>query len=250
MKNVFSIFFIFNFLISFGQVEDSKNKLEININDINFASISYNKPVENSYNQIEIRELNKQQFDELLKNINDSKPRGFCKLGVVYRIKTFLKNDSIRVFKGNSNTVKEKGDLCFTLPNNTFYSNLWNKSDLISIDYSNIAILPYSDFNFQMFEIKKKAELSKKELKEIELILKNKLDYKKLKSLEKYFRQYVSVFNKNNEKEVWINFLCKTQDSKWKDERVIVKDGGNCYFNVKLNLNTGKIIEININGEA
>lgn len=250
MKIIIPILLLFNILISCGQNQIQKKKLEIYLDDIEFSSILLTKPIEGIYNQVEIRQLNKNQIVELAKTINNSKPRGMCKLGSVYSIKTYLKNDSLRVFRGNNNTIKEETDFCFTLPNETFYATLWNNSDTINIDYSKIVILPFNDFNFNMFENKKEAKLTNVELKEIEIILQNKLDFKQLLNLDKYFRQYVSVFNKNNEKEVWINFFCDTNNSEWRKERTIVKDGGNCYFNLKLNLKTRRITEIFINGKA
>ncbi|WP_143157477.1 hypothetical protein [Cnuella takakiae] len=66
----------------------------------------------------------------------------------------------------------------------------------------------------------------------------------------KYKRQYIPVINTKGEKEVWANFFCNSWSDDWKTEVVFVKDGGNCYFNIKVNLSTKKTYELNVNGYA
>jgi hypothetical protein len=65
---------------------------------------------------------------------------------------------------------------------------------------------------------------------------------------EKYKRQYVAVTNKNGDKEVWINFLCQTYADDWKTSIKLVQDGGNCYFNLKINLTREKCYDLSVNG--
>ena len=69
--------------------------------------------------------------------------------------------------------------------------------------------------------------------------------------LKRYKRQYVTVLNESGEKEVWINFFCSHNENfDWEKELVIVADGGNCYFNLKVNLTTGEFYDLRINGVA
>lgn len=72
--------------------------------------------------------------------------------------------------------------------------------------------------------------------------------------MDSYFRQYIATYNSKHEKEVWINFLCIDEKSlkkmAWKEKWIIVKDGGNSYFNLKINLSTGKIYNLMINGHV
>ncbi len=72
------------------------------------------------------------------------------------------------------------------------------------------------------------------------------LDFEKYK----YKFQYVAAINNKGEKEVWINGFCNTQDSRWKEEILLVNDGGNCYFNLKLNLSTKECFQVAVNGYA
>jgi hypothetical protein len=66
----------------------------------------------------------------------------------------------------------------------------------------------------------------------------------------KYYKQFVAVINSKGEKEVWVECFCKISDASWKTEPVIVKDGGNCYFYVKINLTTGLVSNFGINSNS
>jgi len=82
--------------------------------------------------------------------------------------------------------------------------------------------------------------------------------------LTRYYRQYICVTNERGEKEVWINFHCaefffnsldnidETIEllSAWKAGKLVVLDGGNCFFNLKINLTTKKYYDLSVNGEA
>lgn len=139
---------------------------------------------------------------------------------------------------------------------------------------SEIGILPYDSSYYWVFKDVKNAELSTKELNEIEVLLKRCIDdynakaeeqYKNTKikypnsSLEKsqlilelnrYKRQYMAVINSDGEKVVWINCFCNTWNKDWKKEVIMVMDGGNCYFNLKINLTKQTHYEMRVNGEA
>ena len=66
-----------------------------------------------------------------------------------------------------------------------------------------------------------------------------------------YRKQLIAVTNEIGEKEVWVNCFCHTlYDNTWKTDIVIVDDGGNCFFNFKINLTTKKFYDLDVNGEA
>jgi hypothetical protein len=65
-----------------------------------------------------------------------------------------------------------------------------------------------------------------------------------------YKRQLVAVTNSMGEKEVWINCLCRIRDSSWKTQIHSIKDGGPCYFNLKVNLTTRSCYDLYVNGLA
>lgn len=71
-----------------------------------------------------------------------------------------------------------------------------------------------------------------------------------IKPLIVYKRQIVPIINNKGEKEVWINCLCDRRDNTWKNQIIIVMDGGNCYFNLKINLTKKTFSQIAVNGYA
>ncbi|MDB5274058.1 MAG: hypothetical protein JWO58_2425 [Chitinophagaceae bacterium] len=62
-----------------------------------------------------------------------------------------------------------------------------------------------------------------------------------------YKRQYVAVTNKKGEKEVWVNCFCMDMKN-WKTDIVLVMDGGNCFFHVKINLIKKTHYQLSVNG--
>lgn len=70
--------------------------------------------------------------------------------------------------------------------------------------------------------------------------------------LKDYKKQYIAVTNAKGEKEVWANCFCKAIEKRiefvdWKKIPVKVIDGGNCFFNVKLNLAKRKAYDLKVN---
>lgn len=134
-------------------------------------------------------------------------------------------------------------------------------SDTI-VNLNNIAVFPYSENQF-IFKNSKDYNLTNQDLKEIEVLLqKSIIDYNEthknyllrvnepLINLQNYKRQYVAVINSNNEKEVWINFVCNRNNANWKKYIIEVDDGGSCYFNLKINLTKKKFYDFIVNGVA
>jgi hypothetical protein len=71
--------------------------------------------------------------------------------------------------------------------------------------------------------------------------------------LSKYNRQYIAIINENGEKEVFINCFRSPSISKsdyWKNKFVFVMDGGDHFFQVKINLTKLIITMFNVNGYA
>jgi len=67
--------------------------------------------------------------------------------------------------------------------------------------------------------------------------------------LPRYKRQYAAYINEHGEKEVWINCMCSVDDG-WRDNIIMVRDGGSCYFNLTINLTKQLAYDLSINGEA
>lgn len=68
--------------------------------------------------------------------------------------------------------------------------------------------------------------------------------------LKRYKRQYIPVINEKGQKEVWVNCFCRAYYKDWLKEIISVRDGGNCYFNLKINLTLKTFYDFSVNGEA
>ena len=71
------------------------------------------------------------------------------------------------------------------------------------------------------------------------------------RKLENYHRQFVGGEKENGEKIIYINCFCYVIDEyfkKWKTELIMVDDGGNCFFNVRVNLDKKEYYELMVNG--
>ncbi|HMT10961.1 MAG TPA: hypothetical protein PKA39_04995 [Ignavibacteria bacterium] len=73
------------------------------------------------------------------------------------------------------------------------------------------------------------------------------------RKLENYHRQFAGAVLENGDKVIWINCFCYAYIDymrNWKESFILVDDGGNCFFNVKVNLNTGQYYDLMVNGNA
>lgn len=130
------------------------------------------------------------------------------------------------------------------------------------VDTSLITIIPFDNSRYWLFDkTYSPSNLTQNDIEEIEKLLidcvnkynsKLSSDNKQYFSIDltkqKYRRQYVAVTNKNGDKEVWIICLCQTHGDDWKTSIIMVDDGGNCYFNLKINLTKEKCYDLGVNG--
>lgn len=96
-------------------------------------------------------------------------------------------------------------------------------------------------------EIKKVTELFK-------LIVSKHAKHSKFypQSVAGYHMQVIAVINTRGEKVVWINCFCGkiSEYPRWKTEPVMVLDGGACFFNLNINLDSGEDSNFMVNGVA
>jgi hypothetical protein len=158
-------------------------------------------------------------------------------------------------------------------PNEKEGNPLTSISTQVYVDTSIYTILPYDTSDHWVFQKANATSLSTTEIMKIEKMLqtaiseynveqRNKFDsmikkhpdyelkqHNFISELKRYKRQYFPIVNEKGEKEVWVNCFCSTWGSeKWKSEIIHVKDGGNCFFNVKINLTKQILYELSVNG--
>lgn len=71
------------------------------------------------------------------------------------------------------------------------------------------------------------------------------------RKLEDYNRQFVGGEMESGDKIMWVNCFCNTESKNmknWKTEIIMVADGGNCFFNVKINLKKKEYYDLMVNG--
>ena len=148
------------------------------------------------------------------------------------------------------------------------------RSTSLQLDTSLIAVLPLDTAQYWVFKDCKPVDLTNDDLIQIDKLLRECINnynpeqerqFSEIKAkypghkfykehfvidLKLYRRQYIAALNKVGEKEVWINCFCDKDEAYWKTETVEVLDGGNCFFNLKVNLKKGEYYELIVNGEA
>jgi hypothetical protein len=69
--------------------------------------------------------------------------------------------------------------------------------------------------------------------------------------LSKYGRQYMSVVSDLGERVVYVNCFCDPTEFSYRDKELVqVEDGGNCFFNFRVNLKKNRIFDFMENGVA
>ena len=134
--------------------------------------------------------------------------------------------------------------------------NVENTQEQFHLPNSEYVILTHQQEWFWVFRDRNSSEITPSKLSESELITIEKILTIAIKTdieinLTDYKRQYVPIINTQGEKEVWVNFFCESfAADKWRTKTVQVEDGGKCYFNIKINLNTKEYYDLDINGSV
>jgi hypothetical protein len=68
--------------------------------------------------------------------------------------------------------------------------------------------------------------------------------------LDNAYRQYQGGKDRKGETLVYVNGMCRTSDDRWKANWVFTHDGGPCYWHAVVNLTTGRIERLSVNGFA
>lgn len=138
--------------------------------------------------------------------------------------------------------------LLFMIYTNQLFFSQNDENETIQFDYSNeYQWLPKNCKNYNLETSDKQivSQLLEKAIKDYNL--KNE---KKIIEIKDYKRQYIAYIDINGEKEIWINFFCDELSYNWKKKIVQVKDGGKCYFNLKINITKKTFRNLFVNGES
>ena len=148
--------------------------------------------------------------------------------------------------------------------------------DKLVLDSLNINVLKYdSSYKYIFPEAMEIADLTREEITECELLLKayianyNVQAKKRFEEISKnhpglkfsldnftielknYGRQYVAAINNDGEKVVYVNCFCHPSEFDYRDKELVqVEDGGNCFFNFKVDIKRKRIFDFRENGAA
>lgn len=67
--------------------------------------------------------------------------------------------------------------------------------------------------------------------------------------LDEYNGQYVGVIL-DGKQIIYANYFCDSAGKDWKEDFIIVMDGGDCFFQFKYNPETGEFFDLQVNGMA
>jgi hypothetical protein len=68
--------------------------------------------------------------------------------------------------------------------------------------------------------------------------------------IARYKFQVVPLKSKGVQKLFWVNSFCDSENLKWKEEIYLAKDGGECFFNTKINLTNLTYFDLVVNDSA
>ena len=138
--------------------------------------------------------------------------------------------------------------------NNTMHSTTLEKgykfADLTEIEISQLeVILTKSIDNYNSTEIKYCDSVNQKITRR-----NRKIHPHLIVDISKYKMQFIVTISPKGEKTVWANCFCSSANDvafkNWRQDIVIVSDGGQCFFNLDINLTTKEFTTLSVNGVA
>ena len=142
-----------------------------------------------------------------------------------------------------------------TFNTDSMKNQIFNKDDkLVQLDKPDILICEklLKDYIYQYnLDGARKIDSLKRYFRDVRHIIAQIYEEQFHIDLSKYGRQYIAVLNKQNHKIVYINCFCNPSEHDYKrKDWVFVMDGGNCFFQMKIDLTVKKVIEYSENGVA
>lgn len=177
--------------------------------------------------------------------------------------KFFIKQDTI-YFTENSRFKKAiiKNEELELIDNyfkvNIIENNTSIKPKSNKIDFDDFTFFTYTKVNYLAFKEGKNFDLNQEEINKLKWYIQNKMDnekssFKRHSKQSEYNKQCISIINNNNEKIVWVNCISKKNEiftEHWKHQILRVHDGGENYFQLKVNLTKGTVFDFYVNGNG
>ena len=138
-------------------------------------------------------------------------------------------------------------------------SGFIDKRDELHYDTSKTTIILLSNKNRWAFDTSyKQGFLTQAELNCVDSILisgitnyNNKRDRNRYPEIDltnfNYRKQLIGLMNLRGGKEIYVSCFCRKDDDRWKTEYFCTYDGGNCYFNFKINVAEKQYFDLQVN---
>jgi hypothetical protein len=107
------------------------------------------------------------------------------------------------------------------------------------------------DFEIIQKHLEREIDAYNSKLKQIDSLNQSpktiKIQYSLIDSKD-YAYQYAFGIDSLQEKHVFVNAVCLSKAKHWRDNLILVDDGGSCYFNLNINLTKNKLDRFVVNG--
>lgn len=124
-------------------------------------------------------------------------------------------------------------------------------SDLIYVSPNNqYVVFPAEIKNYLNDKAQRYMPTDQEAQQAMEIVLEFVKANEALRDPQNYKFQLFGHKNNNQEKIIHFNAFCSADKFDWQKNPVLVLDGGNCYFNLKFNLDLGEIFDVYVNGVA
>lgn len=67
--------------------------------------------------------------------------------------------------------------------------------------------------------------------------------------LEEYNRQYIGI-HLDDKQVIYANYFCDSAQLDWRNDFVLVMDGGDCFFQFKYDVDSAEFFDLQVNGSA
>lgn len=159
----------------------------------------------------------------------------------------------------NENKTDKTGK--FESNNDKAIDSVYNNSGNYTLKSDEVILTSGSNMDMAFGKNYKSWTPSEKDIEKAEKLLQAAFDDQKRgtvnrvlnKKTDDYNKQFIGGIDSSGDKIVWINCFCKSREGdfkNWKKDIIQVKDGGNCFLNVTVNITKRSYTSFMVNGNG
>ncbi|WP_447637576.1 hypothetical protein [Flavobacterium microcysteis] len=194
---------------------------------------------------------------------SDSSQRTFLRHDTIIKGKYTIKNDTIyfqNPFYHFKKGILTNGYFELLRSDPLKLEILKNNSEINSEIYtdtkSDFTFFTYTKEYFGKKLIGKNSSLNEDEILKVKSLIQSTIEKNRAKFYSNlnesdYYKQCMVIINSKNEKKVKIHCIGKKSDVlDWKEQPLMVKDGGDHFFWITINLTKNEVTDLSVNGQA